>query len=99
MSLCRYLRNVKLILSAILTPIFFLVFGLILVLFHPIQVIARNVLGPKAHDKTVFALNLFLMRALHILGVRYSFHNFKFIKLHMGHWMLIHRPILLYLNG
>ena len=77
MSLCRYLRNVKLILSAILTPIFFLVFGLILVLFHPIQVIARNVLGPKAHDKTVFALNLCLMRALHILGVRYSFHNFK----------------------
>ena len=65
------------ILSAILTPLFFFVFGLILVIFHPIQVIARNVFGPKAHDKTVFALNLCLMRALHILGVGYSFHNFK----------------------
>ena len=65
------------ILSVILTPLFFLVFGLILVLFHPIQVIARNVFGAKAHDKTVFALNFWLMKALHILGVSYSFHNFK----------------------
>ena len=65
------------ILSAILTPLFFLVFGLILVIFHPIQVIGRNVFGHNAHDKTVFALNLFLMRALHILGVSYSFHDFK----------------------
>lgn len=65
------------ILSAILTPLFFFVFGLMLIVFHPIQVIARNVFGPKAHDKTVFALNFCLMRALHILGVGYSFHNFK----------------------
>ena len=65
------------ILSAILTPLFFFVFGLILVIFHPIQVIARNVLGSKAHDKTVFALNLCLMKALHILGVGYSFRSFK----------------------
>jgi len=77
MLVCRYLRSVKMTLSVILTPLFFLVFGLTLVLFHPIQVIARNVLGPKAHDKTVFALNLCLMRGLHILGVGYSFHNFK----------------------
>jgi 1-acyl-sn-glycerol-3-phosphate acyltransferase len=65
------------ILSTILTPLFFFFFGLILVVFHPIQVIARNVFGPNTHDKTVFALNLCLMRALHILGVGYSFHNFK----------------------
>ena len=65
------------ILSAILTPLFFFVFGLILVIFHPIQVIARNVFGAKAHDKTVFALNFCLMKALHILGVGYAFHNFK----------------------
>ena len=67
----------KILLSAILTPIFFIVFGLILALFHPIQVIARNIFGAKSHDKTVFALNFWLMKALHILGVRYSFHNFK----------------------
>ncbi|MDG2226259.1 MAG: lysophospholipid acyltransferase family protein, partial [Flavobacteriales bacterium] len=67
----------KLFLSAILTPIFFVVFGLILALFHPIQVIARNIFGAKSHDKTVFALNFWLMKALHILGVRYSFHSFK----------------------
>jgi 1-acyl-sn-glycerol-3-phosphate acyltransferase len=68
---------VKILLSAILTPIFFLVFGLILAVFHPIQVIARNIFGAHPHDKTVFALNFWLMKALHILGVRYSFHNFK----------------------
>ena len=67
----------KTLLSAILTPIFFLVFGLILALFHPIQVIARNIFGAKSHDKTVFVLNFWLMKALHILGVRYSFRNFK----------------------
>ena len=67
----------KSLLSAILTPIFFLVFGLILALFHPIQVIARNIFGAKSHDKTVFVLNFWLMKALHILGVRYSFRNFK----------------------
>ena len=67
----------KTLLSAILTPIFFLVFGLILALFHPIQVIARNIFGEKSHDKTVFVLNFWLMKALHILGVRYSFRNFK----------------------
>ena len=67
----------KTLLSAILTPIFFLVFGLILALFHPIQVIARNIFGEKSHDKTVFVLNFWLMKALHILGVRYSFRNFN----------------------
>jgi 1-acyl-sn-glycerol-3-phosphate acyltransferase len=65
------------ILSVILTPLFFLVFGLILVLFHPIQVITRNVFGAKAHDITVFGLNFWLMKALHILGVSYAFNNFK----------------------
>jgi len=65
------------ILSSILTPLFFLIFGLILVIFHPVQVVARNIFGHKAHDKTVFALNLCLMRALHILGTSYSFYNFR----------------------
>ena len=67
----------KILLSAILNPIFFIVFGLILALFHPIQVIARNIFGEKSHDKTVFVLNFWLMKALHILGVRYSFRNFN----------------------
>ena len=65
------------ILSVLLTPIFFFVFGVILIVFHPIQVIARNVFGANAHDKTVFSLNFCLMRALHLLGVTYAFYNFK----------------------
>lgn len=77
MVISTYLRSVKIILSSILTPLFFLIFGIILVIFHPVQVVARNIFGPKAHDKTVFALNFCLMRALHILGVSYSFNKFK----------------------
>ena len=67
----------KKLVSILLTPFFFLVFGIILVVFHPVQVIARGIFGAKAHDKTVFALNLCLMRSLMILGVTYRFSGFK----------------------
>ena len=64
-------------LSILLTPIFFIVFGLLLAIFHPIQIIARLVFGRNAHDKTVAVLNLFLMRSLIILGARIQFIGFK----------------------
>lgn len=60
----------KLILSHILTPIFFLVFGLILLVFHPIQVICRNVWGYQAHKKSVSILNLFIFKSLKIMGAK-----------------------------
>lgn len=56
---------------------FFIVFGLLLAIFHPIQIIARLVFGKNAHDKVVAILNLFLMRSLIILGTRIRFINFK----------------------
>lgn len=85
----------KTLLSFILTPLFFLFFGLSLALFHPIQVIARNVFGERAHDKTVAALNYCLMRCLLILGTRITFKNFislpkdqpiLFISNHQSMW-------------
>lgn len=57
------------ILSYIISPIFILVFFLLLVIFHPLQWISLNVFGPKAHDKVVAALNFFLVKSLLILGV------------------------------
>lgn len=66
----------KKVLSIILTPIFFLFFGLTLGIFHPIQVIARNIFGKNAHDKTVSLLNLILMRLLIILGTKQKFNGF-----------------------
>lgn len=44
----------------ILTPIFYIVFAIFLLIFHPIQVIAHRLFGYKAHKKSVDALNFFL---------------------------------------
>ncbi len=67
----------KKMLSFILTPLFYLIFGLILVVFHVAQVIALNIFGHNAHDKVVAVLNLFLMRSQIILGTSFKFNNFK----------------------
>lgn len=69
------------VISYILTPIFFLFFGLTLVIFQPVQVIARNLFGAKAHDKTVGALNFCLTKCLFILGTKIRFQNFRKLPL------------------
>lgn len=58
-----------------LTIIYLIVFGLTLLIFHPIQWICFNVFGYQAHKKSVDVLNWFLVRCLHLLGVRYRFEN------------------------
>lgn len=67
--------------SIILTPLFFLLFGLILLIFQPIQVFTRNVFGAIAHDITVGWLNFWLMSALKVLGTRIKFKNFTNLSL------------------
>ena len=61
------------ILAYPLTIIYFIFFGLLLLIFHPIQVICYNVFGYNAHRISVALLNLGLTRCLHILGFTYSF--------------------------
>lgn len=56
-----------------LTIIYYLFFGLTLVIFHPIQWVCFNVFGYQAHKKSVDILNFFLTRCLHFLGARYTF--------------------------
>mgnify|MGYP005995062597 CR=1 FL=1 len=63
------------IISYLLSPIFALVFFLILILFHPIQWLAFNVFGYKAHKKVVDIMNGFLTRSLLILGVNVKREN------------------------
>lgn len=75
------------ILSLFLTPLFYVVFGLILVIFHPIQVITRNIFGSKAHDMTVGWLNFWISAALGILGTRISYK--KFIPLPLNEPLLV----------
>lgn len=85
----------KKILSILLTPIFYLYFGLTLVIFHPLQVLSRLIIGAKMHDRVVATLNFFLMRCLNILGASYRFIGFKklptdqpiiFISNHQSMW-------------
>jgi 1-acyl-sn-glycerol-3-phosphate acyltransferase len=60
-------------LGYLLTPVYLLVFGLLLVVFHPIQMICRSMGGYGAHKKAVDILNLLIVKSLFILGARISF--------------------------
>ncbi|MBT8280817.1 MAG: 1-acyl-sn-glycerol-3-phosphate acyltransferase [Muriicola sp.] len=58
-----------------LTVLYFLIFGISLLVFHPIQWICLNWFGYHAHQKSVSYLNLVLMWCTYILGTRYTFIN------------------------
>ncbi|MDB5985794.1 MAG: 1-acyl-sn-glycerol-3-phosphate acyltransferase [Nevskia sp.] len=62
----------KKFLSYLLTPIFLLVWFLLLSIFHLVQVVAYRGFGVKAHRRSVDLMNLLMIRALWILGVRCS---------------------------
>ena len=63
------------IIAILFTVIFYLSFGLLLLIFHGIQVIALNLFGYQAHKVSVDILNFFLLRCLNLLGARIHFNN------------------------
>lgn len=63
------------ILAYPLTVLYFICFGLTLVIFHPIQWFCKNVFGYKAHKISVDWLQFFLLRCLNILGTQFRFKN------------------------
>lgn len=63
------------ILSHILSPIFALVFLLILLLFHPLQWIGLTLFGYKGHKFAVDILNFFIIKSLLILGITVRLKN------------------------
>jgi 1-acyl-sn-glycerol-3-phosphate acyltransferase len=77
-------------LGYLLTPLYLFVFGLLLVVFHPIQMICRNIWGYSAHKKSVDLMNLLIIKSLFILGANISFRGFE--KLPRG------RPIIVISN-
>jgi 1-acyl-sn-glycerol-3-phosphate acyltransferase len=58
-----------------ISVVYYLCFGLCLVIFHPIQWVSINFIGYQAHKKSVDYLNFFLVRCTNILGTTYSFEN------------------------
>ena len=66
---------VKKLISYPLSLIFFLLFGLVLVLFQPIQWLCLKFFGYHAHQGSVSILNYLIMGCTRVLGTRYSFVN------------------------
>ena len=65
----------KKILAYPLTALYFLCFGISLLVFHVIQWFCLNVFGYKAHKVSVDWLQFSIMRCLNILGTRFDFNN------------------------
>ncbi len=66
---------IKKILSYPLSVLFYIFFGLTLIIFHPPQWIAFKAGNASAHAKVVDYMNLCLLGCLTILGVRISYRN------------------------
>ncbi|MFC5682193.1 lysophospholipid acyltransferase family protein [Flavobacterium sp. MAHUQ-51] len=62
-----------------ISVIYYLCFGLTLVIFHPIQWFCLNVFGYQAHKKSVDYLNFFLLKCTNLVGTTYSFKNRELI--------------------
>ncbi len=57
------------------TPIHYLLFFLLLLIFHVVQVIAFNFFGRNAHKRSVDLLNFFLLQNFRTIGTRIKFIN------------------------
>ena len=58
-----------------LSIIYYLLFSVTLLVFHPIQWICFNIFGYKAHKKSVDVLNFFLVANTWVLGTTYKIEN------------------------
>ncbi|MEM7382443.1 MAG: lysophospholipid acyltransferase family protein [Bacteroidota bacterium] len=73
-----------------LTVLYFVFFGLCLLVFHPIQWFCLKVFGYDAHKRSVTWLNWCLMRCTNLLGTRYTFRN--------PHKLPTDRPLIIVAN-
>lgn len=60
-----------------LTIIFYIIFGLLLVIFHLIQVLALHLGGYHAHKKSVEILNYLIIKCFILVGSRVKFQGFE----------------------
>lgn len=63
------------VLGYILTPVHYLLFGLYLLIFHPIQWLSLKLGGYSAHKRSVDILNFFLTSTYYVLGTNIVFNN------------------------
>ncbi len=67
----------KKMLGYLLTPVYHFYFGLMLLIFHPVQVAAFHLFGDLSRKKVVDFLNGSLVKGLCILGCRIKFVGFE----------------------
>ena len=67
----------KTILSYVLTPVYQFVFGMLLIIFHPIQIVTRWIWGYPVRKKVVDIMNFGLLYSLWILGTRITYRGFE----------------------
>ena len=88
-----------------LSVIFYLAFGLTIVIFHPVQWVCYNWFGYQAHKKSVDYLNFNILKCLNLLGTRFTFENphtitrdqpIIIVANHQGQWDI--SPIIWYLR-
>ncbi len=84
------LLNMQKVFAYPLTVLYFLCFGLVLVIFHGVQWFCFNVIGYKAHKTSVIWLQFWIMRCLNILGTRFSINN--------PHQLDTNRPLIIVAN-
>ncbi len=85
-----YFYAMQKLLAYPLTTLYFICFGLTLVIFHPIEWFCHRVFGYKALKKSVDALQFCLMRCLNVLGTRFTFNN--------PHQISTDRPLIIVSN-
>ncbi len=66
----------KKFLGYIISPVYLLYFALMLLIFHPIQVVCRRIGGYNLRKKSVDVLNYLLLYGLWIVGARIRFRGF-----------------------
>jgi len=67
--------SMRKLLGYVLTLLHYLLFGAVLLIFHPIQWFCFNVLGYKAHKAVVDVMNLCLSLSYYALGNTINFNN------------------------
>ena len=65
----------KKIIDYLLSVVFLIHFGLNLLIFHVIQIIAFNIFGKKVHKVSVDCLNFFLTYGLYLTGAKITFQS------------------------
>ncbi|MCR9182681.1 MAG: 1-acyl-sn-glycerol-3-phosphate acyltransferase [Flavobacteriaceae bacterium] len=84
------MKALKKIVSYFLSGVFFLLFGLFLLIFELIQRLCLNLLGYNAHRKSVALFNWFALRFLHVLGTTY--------KINLPENLPVNKPVIIVSN-